>query len=264
MLFQGSSADLCDGTEDDCTNELNVMVVCGADCVPPTCGCVGCQGNPAPTVWYALPVEGFSDNRYNGDWVWYQSADCTWSAACRGASSTLEFDAVTDPGNPVWRLTHDGAVYEKTPAHADCVEIMELVKVSGNAGPAVMRLTPFSPEDPLITDCCPDPPDTLYATSAAYGVTIEITRLTPGTGAWTMPGAPGDCDGPPPTFSAVMNKNPETCSYEVTFHATCCGGNSSGYYYPTNRDPFLLTAPVTNSDPQCEATDTVVISETPP
>lgn len=264
LLFQGGGEDSCDGTEDDCTNEFNVMVVCGADCTPPACGCIGCHDNPSPLAWYLLPVEGFADNRYNGDWVWHQTSECTWAAACRGASSTLVFDGYTDPENPVWRLTHDGSVYEHTPVHADCIEIMEFTKVSGDDGPDILRISPFSPQNAqTVSGCCPDPPDTLYATSEAYGETVTIVRLTPGAGAWSMPGAPGDCDGPPPTFSAIMNKDDDLCTYGVTFHATCCGGNSPGYVYPISRDPFLLVIDTGNIAP-CELTDTITISETPP
>lgn len=266
LLFQGSSADACSGTEDDCTNEYNIMVVCGAECDPPVCGCIGCHNFASPLVWYRLPVSGFADAHYNGDWVWVQTAECTWAAACRGATSTLEFDGYTDPENPVWRLTHDGSVYEHVPEYEDCVAVMVLAKVSGDDGPESISLTPFAPQNPqFVSNCCPDPPDTLYATSEAYGVTVAITRIPgPGAATWETPGAPASCDGPPPTFSATLIKDEDLCTYLVSFHATCCGGTAAGYYYPLSREPFLLSVPVTNSDPQCEGTDTVTISETPP
>lgn len=150
ILFFGSSEDVCDGAQQPCRNDYQILWVCGAECPPAGCGCEGCGASPTPVAWYALGVTGFSAAAWNGDWVWSQSSGCTWEAICDESTSTLTYV----PGeSPVWRLTHGGSVYEVAVSAGQCEAPLTLTRVSGSGSPTTLTLTPVEGSGTAPT-CC--------------------------------------------------------------------------------------------------------------
>jgi hypothetical protein len=138
VVFAGKGASLCSGSRGSCDNTFLVVVECGAACPPVDCGCEHCGEYPAPPSWVSnAQITGFTDDNYNGYWVWSGSG-CTWTATCGGASSTLEFVAGLTPDLDVWRLTHGGKTFELsanyTGTNSPCQETMTLTNTAPGAG----------------------------------------------------------------------------------------------------------------------------------
>jgi hypothetical protein len=141
ILFSGSSDDVCSGTVAGCSNEYQIMAVCGGTIPASACTCPGCGTGPAPVAWYALGLSSFATNDWDGDWVWTKgTGQCDWTAVCQTDTSTITFDTTAGTYG-TWRLTHGGAVYEAVYADGQCTGPLTLSLVSGS-GPATVTITP--------------------------------------------------------------------------------------------------------------------------
>ncbi len=271
VSFWGMGPDACEDPRAGCDNTFHVTVECHVDCPAPGCGCVGCNGAPAPVAWRAS-LSDFPSDEHNGDWVWSPDPgrECAWVAECGAVVSTLEF-IVVDPADPesgfqeaFWELAHGGSVYRVAATGDDCIFDMTLPRTSGG-GPAAVTLAPVHAPGAGLS-CC-DPPDTLYATLQSSGATVTIHRVPGATpGSWIQD-TPFFCDGTPAQPGCILMRSGDFCGFHVLPPVDCCGVTSNGYWRPLSTNPFVLVARGSGGisiSGMCEDVDTVTITEAPP
>jgi hypothetical protein len=199
VSFWGKGPDACDEDRGPCDNTFHVTVECGADCPAPSCGCehcTECYGGQTPVAYRALGLSGFADDTLNGDWIWTHDpeAACTWRARC-DAGSGAAVESVIEKlgrGNPAWRLTHGGAVYES--ADSSCCIAVTLTRVSGG-GPDEVVAELAVPCDPDL-DCFDFPNLTATVTVEGCGVVAFTLAYVENEESYSDSHALGPCACP--------------------------------------------------------------------
>lgn len=136
--FTLKGPDVCSGDQGPCDNTANVIVICGFPCPSTSCDCLACDtSNP---IVFEADISGFSDNNYNGKWVYSQNPGdgCTFAATCGSVISTLTF---TDGTPGTWNLDHGGNLYHANRVGTECETGFALNKDSGS-GPSAITLLP--------------------------------------------------------------------------------------------------------------------------
>lgn len=198
-IFVGWGAGPCgDVPQTNCDNTFRIKVQC-APCPTAPCVCSECETcceGTSPFGYYAL-MTNFSDQRKNGWWIWRadEGENCVWTAICGEGSGAYisQLDALPQPGgaNTIWRLIHQGSVYESD-LIIDCCDTILLNRVSGD-GPAYVQLQPIK-LDGECPECLHVWPETLTFTvtnivltgGASIGFhigdTFTLTKLDPPPG----------------------------------------------------------------------------------
>jgi len=205
--FVGFGSNPCSGDQENCRNEFYVRVNC-AECPPAVCGC--CCADASPPAWYyflapGAPGGSFDDNHWNGYWVLTHTDDCTWEGVCNppnGTTHTVVLQLVTSASPPVWRLTHDGAVYELTQDLWGCghTNIMPRVSSTGNS-PNTISINPLFTYNYFYQNACelPDSLTVAIESPTCPGIsTVQVVTKVPDGSVlgyhweWTNPTPSGD------------------------------------------------------------------------
>jgi hypothetical protein len=180
ITFRAKDADIkkiCNGALGDCSQNFKVWVGCGS-CPSVICGCC-CLAQSAPAWIYNIPdgspPAAFTDRRWNGSWVLTLDTGCRWVGSCSrmyssgGTTDTATLEYISSGG--VYRLTHNGSVYEMAVADWKCCQKNSMPRVSGTEGPNPLIVYPLLPNGEC-SECTP--PDSIKVTLNSHGHCLSI------------------------------------------------------------------------------------------